>query len=103
MSVNNIIGLGNGPLVSATANYLQILNTFYNKENLRKNDLDISLDKQTLKLIEATNNQTQELLNEIIANFEFNKEQNIEIIKQNEELINLEKEILFYLREEKWV
>lgn len=101
MSVNNIIGLGNGPLVSATANYLQILNTFYNKENLRKNDLDISLDKQTLKLIEATNNQTQELLNEIIANFEFNKEQNIEIIKQNEELINLEKEILFYLREEK--
>ena len=90
--------IGNGDLVSATANYLQILNTFYSRKNLNKNDLDISLDRQTLKLIETTNKQTEDLLNEIITHFEETKEQNVEIIKQNDQLIELEKEILNYLR-----
>ena len=90
--------IGNGDLISATANYLQILNTFYSRKNLNKNDLDISLDRQTLKLIETTNKQTEDLLNEIITHFEETKEQNVEIIKQNDELIKLEKEILNYLR-----
>lgn len=90
--------IGNGDLISATANYLQILNTFYSRKNLNKNDLDISLDRQTLKLIETTNKQTEDLLNEIITHFEETKEQNVEIIKQNDELIELEKEILNYLR-----
>lgn len=90
--------IGNGDLISATANYLQILNTFYSRKNLNKNDLDISLDRQTLKLIETTNKQTEDLLNEIITHFEETKEQNVEIIKQNDQLIQLEEEILSYLR-----
>ena len=56
--------IGNGDLISATANYLQILNTFYSRQNLNKNDLDLSLDRHTLKLIETTNKQTEDLLNE---------------------------------------
>lgn len=90
--------IGNGDLISATANYLQILNTFYSRQNLNKNDLDLSLDRHTLKLIETTNKQTEDLLNEIIKHFEETKEQNIEIIKQNNQLIQLEEEILVYLR-----
>ena len=96
--LQDVVFIGNGDLISATANYLQILNTFYSRQNLNKNDLDISLDRQTLKLIETTNKQTEDLLNEIITHFEETKEQNVEIIKQNDELIELEKEILNYLR-----
>ncbi len=98
MLLKDVVNIGCGDVVSATANYLQILNTFYSKENLRKNDLDLSLDKQTLQLIKATSGQTDKLLNEIIKNFEENKIQNEEIIRQNDELIILEKEILSYLR-----
>lgn len=98
MLIGNIVDIGNSDIISATANYLQILNTFYNKANLNKNDLDLSLDRQTLKLMKVTSEQTQKLLNEIIDNFEENKRQNIEIIKQNEELIILEKEILTFLK-----
>lgn len=97
MLINDVVNIGNGDFISAVANYLQILNTFYSKENLKKNDLDLSLDKQTIKLISTTNQQTQKLLNEIISNFQENKEQNTEIIRQNEELINLENKILSYL------
>ena len=98
MLLKDVVNIGCGDVVSATANYLQILNTFYSKENLKKNDLDLSLDKQTLQLIKATSGQTDKLLNEIIKNFEENKIQNEEIIRQNDELIILEKEILSYLR-----
>ena len=98
MLLKDVVNIGCGDVVSATANYLQILNTFYSKENLKKNDLNLSLDKQTLQLIKATSGQTDKLLNEIIKNFEENKIQNEEIIRQNDELIALEKEILSYLR-----
>lgn len=98
MSLKDVVNIGCSDVISATANYLQILNTFYSKENLRKNDLDISLDKQTLQLIKATSGQTDKLLEEIINNFDETKKQNIEIIKQNDELISLEKEILSYLK-----
>lgn len=98
MSLKDVVNIGCSDVISATANYLQILNTFYSKENLRKNDLDISLDKQTLQLIKATSGQTDKLLEEIINNFDETKRQNIEIIKQNDELISLEKEILSYLK-----